>query len=329
MNQGIDKAVIFIRSMRFWGTQLVSYPVLYQIKHWWPDCQLTVVGTDPLHKHYESLPWVNSFVNAKGFGDMIKAVTPDTDLMVSLHAASERYGLIGLLKRPPLRLGFKNHRITDIFWTHTHKKSRTEYIALSNLLLLRSLKTFDPEKAARGCLQDLAAPESERLPANLILMLPGGGDGAYKRWPIKSFHELYTRLKIKGIQSQRFGYVLGPDEKEEAAFLKRLSLPDVLLFENCSIAELSRLMLGAKLIVANDCGPSHLAQFAGVPYVSVLHEPNPEWFWQRTHSRFVIPQDGSTEISHVSVEDVTKTCSELVKLNGSPAPFQNPPSMNM
>lgn len=84
-------------------------------------------------------------------------------------------------------------------------------------------------------------------------------------------------------------------------------------------------MLGAKLIVANDCGPSHLAQFACVPYVSVLHEPNPEWFWQRSYSRFVTPHDGSTEISHVSVEDVEKKCREVVKMNETAAPFLDPP----
>lgn len=312
MNQQIDEAVVFIRSMRFWGTQLVSYPVLYQIKHWWPDCKITVVGKDPLHQHYEPLPWVSRFVNANTLGELIKTVTPDIDLMLSLHAESETYGIISFLKRPKFRLGFKNGRITDFTWNRTYPKDRKEYIALANMHLLNSLKPFDPESAARGCLQDLAEPESEHLPSDLILMLPGGGDGAYKRWPIQSFHELYLRLKTNGFQSQTFGYVLGPDEQEEAAFLKQLLLPDVLLFENCTIGELSRLMLGAKLIVANDCGPSHLAQFSCVPYVCVLHEPNPEWFWQRPYSRFVIPRNGSTEISHVRVEDVAKACIELI-----------------
>lgn len=312
MNQHIDKAVVFLRSMRFWGTQLVSYPVLYQIKNLWPNCKITVVGRHPLHKHYESLPWVTRYVHAKSFGEMAKTVTSDVDLMMSLHAESERYGIISLFKRPTFRLGFKNRRMTDFTWNRTYPKDRKEYIALANMLLLNSLAPFDPEKAARGCLQNLAEPESEHLPSDLILMLPGGGDGSYKRWPIKSFHELYTRLKTNGFQSQRFGFILGPDEKEEAAFLKQLALPDVLLYENCSIGQLSRLMLGAKLIVANDCGPSHLAQFSCVPYVCVLHEPNPEWFWQRPYSRFVIPQDGSTEISHVRVEDVAKACVELI-----------------
>lgn len=218
MNQSVKEAVVFLRSMRFWRTQLVSYPVLYQIKHWWPDCLLTVVGTDPLHKHYECLPWVNRFVNAKSFGAIIKTVTPDTDLLVSLHAESERYGMISLLKRPRFRLGFKNRPITDLAWNRTYPKDRKEYIAIANMLLLNSLKPLDPEKAARGCLKDLEAPESELLPSGLILMIPGGGDGAYKRWPIKSFHELHARLKTNCLQSQRFGYILGPDEKEEAAF---------------------------------------------------------------------------------------------------------------
>ena len=87
---------------------------------------------------------------------------------------------------------------------------------------------------------------------------------------------------------------------------------DIHIFENRPIGDLCRLMHGAKLIVANDCGPSHLAQFACVPYVTVLHEPNPEWFWDRAYSAFVIPADGSTEIRNVKVDDVTQACQRVL-----------------
>ena len=308
----IRKVTVFIRSMRFWGTQLVSFPLLYQIKQFWPDCEITVVGTDPLHRHYESLPWVRRFVDARNFWDMLNTVESDTDLMVALHFASERYGAIGLIKRPRYRLGFENRRITDFIWTHRHSKSWAEYMGLSNLRLLDSFVPFDPESAARGCVNSLASPVSEELPAGLILMLPGGGDGPYKRWPVESFLALCDELKARMPGDHEFGFIIGPDEKDEANILKNLGRPDIHIFENRPIGDLCRLMHGAKLIVANDCGPSHLAQFACVPYVTVLHEPNPEWFWDRAYSAFVIPADGSNEIRNVKVDDVTQACLKVL-----------------
>jgi ADP-heptose:LPS heptosyltransferase len=312
MNVSVQKATVFIRSMRFWGTQLVSYPVLYQMHQLWPNCEITVVGTDPLHRHYETLPWVRRFVSAQGFAEQFKCVTPGTDLMVALHFVSERYGAVGILRRPKYRLGFANARFTDFIWTHRYKKDWSEYMALSNMRLLGELSPFDPETAAKNCIAALAVAPSTELPSGLVVMILGGGDGPYKRWPIESFLALCDVLKVQLSPDMRFGFVLGPDESAEAAVLQSLARSDIVIFENRPLGELCRLMFGARLVVANDCGPSHLAQLACVPYVTVLHEPNPEWFWDQSYTRYVTPRDDSLEISRVQVADVAHACAEAM-----------------
>jgi ADP-heptose:LPS heptosyltransferase len=313
MNASVQKATVFIRSMPFWGTQLVSYPVLYQIRMLWPDSEITVVGTDPLHTHYDTLPWGCRYVNAQGFADQVKAVGSDTDLMVALHFASERYGAIGMLRRPRYRLGFSNARLTDFVWTHRHKKDWAEYMALSNMRLLAKLVPFEPESTAKKCIESLAVARTAALPANLVVMIPGGGAGPYKRWPLQSFLTLCDSLKLSLSHDTKFGFVLGPDERSEATALKNLARPDILIFENRPLGELCRLMIEAQLVVTNDCGPSHLAQLACVPYVVVLHEPNPEWFWSRPYARYVTPSDGSSEITSVQTHDVVQACTDVLQ----------------
>ncbi len=312
MTVSVQKATVFIRSMPFWGTQLVSYPVLYQMRQLWPKCEITVVGTDPLHKYYETLPWVQRYVNAQGFAELLKGVSSDTDLMLALHFASERYGAVGILRQPEYRLGFSNARLTDFIWSHRHKKDWSEYMALSNMRLLGELSPFDPETAAKNCIAALAVAPSKELPSGLVMMIPGGGAGPYKRWPLESFLALCDVLKGQLSPDMSFGFVLGPDESAEAAVLKSLARSDVLIFENRPLGELCRLMSGARLVVTNDCGPSHLAQLACVPYVTVLHEPNPEWFWDRSYARYVTPRDASLEIRRVEVDDVAHACADVL-----------------
>ena len=97
---------------------------------------------------------------------------------------------------------------------------------------------------------------------------------------------------------------MGPDETEQHRWLQSLERSDFVYLMTRPIAEIAKAVMNAKLVVANDCGPSHLAQFAGVPYVGVFHESNREWFWTREISADVLPQDGTSDIKNITPEQV-------------------------
>ncbi len=316
----MKQVVVFIRSMKFLGTQIVSYPLLYQIKQFWPDCHLRVVAQDEVGRHYLSLPWVDEFVRADRLSEVYAAMRRQDDLLIVLHFASDKYGVAALLKRPRVRLGFKNHRVTDFVWTHSHPKDFSEYMGLGNLKVLASYRAFDPDEAARQCVQALAALAQTPVPSADVVLMPGGGAGDWKRWPIQQYVELADALKpalesvLPDRRAPRFCFVLGPDEAKEYAWLQSLKRDDFSYLMTQPVFEISRAVLQARLIVANDCGPSHLAQFSGVPYVGVFHEPNREWFWTRDTSADVIPADGTTEIRHVQVQDVLRASLKVLQL---------------
>ncbi len=309
----MKEVVVFIRSMQFLGTQIVSYPLLYQIKQFWPECHLRVVAQDSVGKHYLSLPWVDEFVQADRFGAVYHAMNRSADLLIVLHFASDKYGAAALLKRPKYRLGFKNKRMTDFVWTHSHRKDFSEYMGLGNMKVLAAFKSFDPAVAARSCVQVIAAQHTQAHTVRAdVVMMPGGGAGDYKRWPIKEFVRLADLLKPSLPPEASFCFVLGPDETKEYEWLLTLKREDFKFLMTRPLPEIAAAVLMAKLVVANDCGPSHLAQFSGVPYVGVFHELNHEWFWTRDNTADVVPADGSTEIKHVKPEDVLTACLRVL-----------------
>jgi len=341
----VKNVIVFIRSMRFLGTQIVSYPLLYQIKQFWPACHLRVVAQDAVGQHYLTLPWVDAFTQADKLPEVYRAMDGSADLVIALHFASEKYGIAALLKRPKFRLGFKNKRVTDFVWTHSHRKDFSEYMGLANLRVLAAFKDFDPAQAARQCVQALAAiegqasivgsaelahandtfdrhsrlsdssaepPSAGDTKAQQIVLMPGGGAGDYKRWPIEHYVALADLLKSTLMPQASFCFVMGPDEAEQYRWLQSLGRSDFMYLMTRPLSEIAKAVMGAKLVVANDCGPSHLAQFAGVPYVGVFHESNREWFWARETSADVLPLDGTYEIKNVRPEQVLDACQQVL-----------------
>jgi ADP-heptose:LPS heptosyltransferase len=346
----VKNIIVFIRSMRFLGTQIVSYPLLYQIKQFWPACHLRVVAQDAVGQHYLTLPWVDAFTQADKLSEVYRAMDGSADLIIALHFASEKYGIAALLKRPKFRLGFKNKRVTDFVWTHSHRKDFSEYMGLANLRVLAAFQDFDPSQAARQCVQalaDLEARTAAIVPSALthvndaqrscsqlsessiqltstgdadrpqIVLMPGGGAGDYKRWPVEHYVALADLLQSTLMPQANFCFVMGPDETEQHRWLQSLGRSDFVYLMTRPLAEIAKAVMGAKLVVANDCGPSHLAQFAGVPYVGVFHESNREWFWTRETSVDVLPLDGTNEIKNVTPEQVRDACRQVMSLTTS------------
>jgi len=303
MAQENPNIVIFLRSMRFLGGHVVTYPLLHQLKYNFPTGSLTVVGTDPIAGHYETTPWVNRYVQAPNIHTKLKTLKDASHSFV-LHYSSEQYALLTALMRTKIRVGFKNNRIMDFLWTHAPKKNGNDYIALANLKLLQCLKPFNPEEAALKCMQDYAALAKDRVAPTSVVFMPGGGAGAYKRWPLKSYLALVPALKNKLGQDTRFSIVTGPQEQEEMQTLHSLKRSDFNIVNNHSMPALADLCLQSQLIIANDCGPSHIAQLCGRPYVGVFHAPNPSWFWARKTARCITPPTLNYNINSIQTQHV-------------------------
>ena len=309
----MSEIVVYVRSQPQLGDQIVAMPTLYQLKTWWPSLGIKVVARDNVGGFYRALPWVDEFMHASTFGDYLRSLKKQTRICVSLHHSSERFGLVNLLRRPPIRLGFRNARISDLAWTHCHRKDITEYIGQANLRLLAAYRPFDLGRATRTCFQTLARPHLRTVHSADVVMIPGGGSGAFKRWSLANYLQLADKLKRLLGNDTRFLFVLGRQEDAERDTLQAMQRPDFAIAYCRPIPELSAIMLRARLVVANDCGPSHIAQGACVPYVGIFNEPNPEWFWHRRGSASVVPRHPQDGIDAVTPDDVLAACLNVLE----------------
>lgn len=306
--------VVLLRSRPFFGAQLVLFPALYQLKTWFPQYRLRVVARDPLQTIYQSLPWVDEFRQAHSWREEWQAIGNNCAILAALHPSSERHGLLAWGRRPPVRLGFRNHRLSDGIWTHSIPANTTEYRGLHMLKLLEAWQPLDPLRTARDMVETLAAacPADQRPGTGGLLLMPGGGAGEFKKWGLDHFLELSRELDRKFSWQIPVHVVLGPAEVAEAEALSQSRRSRLQVWMQPSLPQLAALVQSARLIVANDCGPSHLAQCSGKPLVSLFDSPKPEWFWPRPHARCLIPTDGS-ELHTLPVELVASACAEVMK----------------
>ncbi|MGN3705380.1 glycosyltransferase family 9 protein [Achromobacter xylosoxidans] len=308
----MSDVVVFLRSQPRFGDQIVAYPALSLLKHFWSDKRLRVVSRYAVGHFYTGLPWVDEFVQADAFSAQMQALPRRAHAALSLHHSSERYPLINLLRRPRMRIGFNNDRLGDRVWTHSHRKDINEYIGLANLRLLATHQDHDHERTARSAFLEIAYPHLGKVAPADIVLIPGGGAGEFKRWALDHYVALADLLQGHLGGSANFTFVLGPDEGEMRERISRLGRSDFRVEFCRPAAELAALMKDARLVVSNDCGPSHIAQGLCVPYVGVFNEPNPEWFWVRRYTRDVVPDNGTAEINSIEPERVLRSCLSVL-----------------
>lgn len=308
----MSDVVVFLRSQPKFGDQIVAYPALSILKKFWSDKRVRVVSRYPVGQFYKDLPWVDEFVQADAFTAQMRALPRRAHAALNLHHSSERYPLISLLRRPAVRMGFNNDRLCDRFWTHSHRKDINEYIGLANMRLLATHQNHDPEQTARSAFMELAQPHTETVRPADIVLIPGGGSGEFKRWHLDHYLALADLLQKHLGGAGEFTFVLGPDEAYMQDRIDSLGRADFRVEFCRPAAQLAALMREARLVVANDCGPSHIAQGLCVPYVGVFNEPNPEWFWARKYTRDVVPDNGTDEINSIEPARVFRACLEVL-----------------
>jgi ADP-heptose:LPS heptosyltransferase len=97
--------------------------------------------------------------------------------------------------------------------------------------------------------------------------------GAFKRWPPASFAELGDRLASR--LGARVILTAGPGERAEADDVRGRMRQPVEVVEPKGLRALADILSGARLFVASDTGPAHIAAALGVPTVTLFGPKDP------------------------------------------------------
>ncbi len=108
---------------------------------------------------------------------------------------------------------------------------------------------------------------------HFVVFIPGSSKSNFlKRWGVDKFARLSKMIESKEIPIILIG---GPDDVEDCLLLKKKN-PNIINFCNkVKLTSLIELFSKAKLVIANDTGPTHLAACALVPLIQIVGPTNP------------------------------------------------------
>jgi heptosyltransferase-1 len=121
----------------------------------------------------------------------------------------------------------------------------------------------------------LAVLPAEGEAHGAVVLHPGVSRfGAFKRWPAASFADLGDRLA--GRLGTGVILTAGPGERADAEEVRRRMRREASIAEPKGLRALAGLLKGARLFVASDTGPAHIAAALGVPTVTLFGPKDPE-----------------------------------------------------
>jgi heptosyltransferase-2 len=115
--------------------------------------------------------------------------------------------------------------------------------------------------------------KNKKINKNFIIFIPGSSkENKLKRWGIKNFKELANKLIEKKFQIILIG---GPDDINDCHEIGKSNVKIQNLCNTLELSELIPLFSKAKLIIANDTGPTHLASCTTTPIIQITGPTNP------------------------------------------------------
>lgn len=317
--------VVFVENRPFFGALLVHAPLLGELRRRHPGRRI-VLGApfaaaellcelgaaDVLHRYGRS--WA-------GVRDFLRAARPEAVYLLRPHSLwlSAAVGFCGA----PQRVGFRSGG-GRLLLSRAVRHDVSVYRPRNYLSLLPGLP-FETV-ALDGRFRELAAAsDRSELPRRpFVAVLPGGGGGAFKLWGVERFLAVCSALAAAD-RRLRFLFVLGRDEARlRPAIESALAADRVSVLVDAPVATLAAAALAAGAALGNDCGPGHIFQMCGCPYVCVMSNLDGRAAarvaeWVDTANRpFVEISLPGEPITAIAVERVASALERALALPGRP-----------
>ena len=187
-------------------------------------------------------------------------------------------GVIAALTRAPRRIGFSLARSREwpsalVSTVRVRPPADARHVVEQYLALLGPLGIEHPAVEFRFPVDDTAASRideflahAEIKPHDRLVILNPGAARADKRWPRERFGELARRLGAE--TGVRVVVVWGPGEERDAETIAADG--GATLAPSTTLREVAALARRARLMVAADTGPLHIAAAVGTPCVGLF-----------------------------------------------------------
>ena len=125
-----------------------------------------------------------------------------------------------------------------------------------------------------------------------ILFMPCGSN-VLKRWPEECWCDL---LNLFSRENHKIGIIVGYAEKD--SFPNLSTLQNVKVYSEISLRKIAALCKNARMVIANDCGPMHIAAASGANLIAIFGPTNPRcWFaYSGAHRKYVQKGTGANKL---------------------------------
>jgi len=274
----MQKIAVFIPSKPFFGATVLLIPFFQNIREQYPNSHIFVFSTTPIINILKPLQLFDKteIYSEKKVRPILKPLLQyKPDLIINFRSNSERLNFVCLWSFSSKKIGFKSSSLLSFMYHYKPERDKNSYRVLDFFKLLEN-PLFKPHFGFQK-ISNLANLD-QQLPIDKnrinICLMPGGGEGEHKKWGIENFISLVNLIKIK-YPNAFFHFVIGKQEEPEMKILQsQFDKTSVAVYMNETIPHILQIVLTSVITIANDCGPSHLAQMCNGYYIGV-------WGWSK------------------------------------------------
>lgn len=285
---------VFLHNRRHFGDQIVHIHSIYALRRYFADRRIVIVGRYSVSEFLLELGLADEWQQQDKKEVRKRAFRERPEYVISFSTGNHFPILLGTLIGTKL-IAFRDRYFPFLIKTKV-EMNRTLYRGVNYQRLLE----------ANGIPTMEYPPQHPNQRRDAIFFVPGGTGGEKeslegpKKWGIARYYELFLRLKAD-FPDYDYCFVLGPLEITEREWLEAQSVTPAMLIK-APITTLFSQFERARLVIANDCGPSHVAHTLRTDMVQLFPWRNPEWF---------LPRPGAIKITGVN-NDITTIAVEEV-----------------
>jgi ADP-heptose:LPS heptosyltransferase len=316
MTRAPGGTAVFLQNRDFFGAMVVHTPLFDALREAAPGEPLVTYTPFERGRIFEGLGLADETHVYASAGAALWSELRERKFGRIVLLRPQSFGLTALISTAGARrtLGYST-ALSKLVFTHVIRRDTAIYRARNYVELLREDVAVPP---FQECVARLARRGNTAADAGSIVLMPCGSEER-KLWGEHNFVNL-ARTLADAQRDARFILVVGRGEARYVELLERAGLgARTTHLVDASLSDIARVVLDARVVVANDCGPSHVAQLSGVPVVLVFGNWDgaarvriAEWFDPRPGARCITTAAGAP-VDSIAVDVVLAAVDEVVR----------------
>ena len=292
----MKRIVVISQNRGFFGAQIVHIPLLRALKELHPESKIYFFSKNSVSKKLLILGVIDEIVMEKSKNNFLtNYIKINPDITINLRGKSLFHILSIIIFNRKTKIGFSGF-LSNLFFDISKKSNTSIYRAKNYLSLI-----------------DKEIPYKVTEKKKKVILIPGAGED-HKIWDINNYIKIAELIKTS-FNDFKIIFILGEKERKLTGLLKKYTF-----YIGRSVNEDFNEIENSSLVIANDCGPSHIAHISDVNIITILSNEfnNAEGItneWVNTGEKCcVIKAEESKSINYITVDTVFKEAKKILLL---------------